>query len=247
MQNDPPPPTIRRREVSTPPEDRQATPAVVAGTSGPATAYHETVTDFRRVLAERAENWKRASERYFGLLHAQPPGETPSAVRAAYAGTLGAYGYSYALAAILGVAEREFGPEVAKRLAFDADEILTNGDFDELNADVIPAVDVKPQGEAATRELDDGNPVSAETPGQAYDPNHEPGLSECGCRTCDPHRYSEPASTTVTRGDVDPWQVITDLAWVLYQGGRGAPNVHRQALDILRHNQITLKGPFEIE
>jgi hypothetical protein len=49
-----------------------------------------------------------------------------------------AYGYSYALAAILGVAEREFGPEVARRLAAGADQILTNGDFDDLNADVMP-------------------------------------------------------------------------------------------------------------
>lgn len=25
------------------------------------------------------------------------------------------------------------------------------------------------------------------------DPNHEPGLSECGCRTCDPQRYAAPS------------------------------------------------------
>lgn len=105
----------------------------------PAPAYHETATGLRRTLAEAAEGWSKASERYLGLTHAQPPGETPAAVRDAYVGALMAYGYSYTLAAVLGVAEREFGPEVAERLASDADEILTNGDFDDLNTDVTPA------------------------------------------------------------------------------------------------------------
>lgn len=104
-----------------------------------ATNYHETVTDFRRELAAAAESWNRGSEHYFKLVHAQPPAETPAEIRDAYAGTLMAYGYSYTLAAVLGVAEREFGLKVAERLAFEADEILTNGDFGDLNADVMPA------------------------------------------------------------------------------------------------------------
>lgn len=28
-----------------------------------------------------------------------------------------------------------------------------------------------------------------------YDTNHEPGLSECGCRMCVPARYGEPETT----------------------------------------------------
>jgi hypothetical protein len=117
--------------------DGQDRPPATEATE-PATAYHETVTDLRRTLVKAAEEWHKTNEHYFGLMHAQPPSETPAEIRDAYAGSLMAAGYAYTLAAILGVAERKFGPEVAKRLAFDTDEILTNGDFDDLNADVMP-------------------------------------------------------------------------------------------------------------
>lgn len=125
--------TAARRDVANIKDDGQ-----------PASCYHETVTDLRRTLVRSAEGWNTTSSRYFDLMHTaegRVMATSPAEVRDAYAGSLMAYGYSYALAAVLGVAEREFGPRVAKRLAFDADEILTNGDFDNLNADVTPADD----------------------------------------------------------------------------------------------------------
>ena len=45
---------------------------------------------------------------------------------------------TYTLAAVLGYAAK-FGDHIQNDLAFIADEILTNGDFDNLNADVIPS------------------------------------------------------------------------------------------------------------
>ena len=48
---------------------------------------------------------------------------------------------------------------------------------------------------AAAYRIAKGNLVGviadAQQPG-AYDPNHEPGLSECGCRMCDPQRHGLP-------------------------------------------------------
>jgi hypothetical protein len=40
----------------------------------------------------------------------------------------------------------------------------------------------------------------------------------------------------------DPWQVITDLAEVLYRGGQDARDVRREALGILDRNGIGFKG-----
>ena len=38
---------------------------------------------------------------------------------------------------------------------------------------------------------------------------------------------------------VDPWQVITDLASVLYRGGQDAGDVRREALGVLERNGIS--------
>jgi hypothetical protein len=50
-----------------------------------------------------------------------------------------ASGYAYTLAAVLAHAARKFGPDVAHGLGGLADDILMNGDDDNINADVMPA------------------------------------------------------------------------------------------------------------
>lgn len=87
-------------------------------TTEPATNYHATVDDLRRSLVASSVAWDGMS------------GDHPAAVMATV--------YSYTLAAVLKVAQREFGEEAARTLAFEADELLTNGDSDDLNADVMP-------------------------------------------------------------------------------------------------------------
>lgn len=115
-----------------------------AGSSDTSTIYYHSVDEFRRTLASSAEAWHRAKEHYFSLMPARARDKVAPEVRDAYAGTLMAYSYAYALAAVLGVAEREFGPQTARRLALVADDILTNGDFDDLNKDVAPGTPVPP-------------------------------------------------------------------------------------------------------
>jgi hypothetical protein len=44
------------------------------------------------------------------------------------------------------------------------------------------------------------------------------------------------------RTPADPWQVIADLAGILYKGGQDAGDVRREALGVLRDNGITLEG-----
>lgn len=114
-------------------------------TAEPATNYHTTVDDFRRTLVSSSAAWEKMStEHNDRIMRARTEGgpEVPGVVSDAYMASLMAMSYSYTLAAVLKVAERELGVEAARMLAFEADEILTNGDFDNLNADVVPEVTV---------------------------------------------------------------------------------------------------------
>jgi hypothetical protein len=95
------------------------------------TIYSGSVTDFRRDLVHESGRQHDVSHSYREWKPGTPQGD-------AWAGALMAANYSYALAAVLAVAEREFGHEVAARLACKADDILTNGDGAALNADVTP-------------------------------------------------------------------------------------------------------------
>jgi hypothetical protein len=109
-----------------------------------ATPYHPTVTDLRTELMRSAENWHRLERPYWDQVSASmdrrrtdPNAEpVPSSVAHAQAGLMMASSYAYTLAAVLGIAERQFGPQVARRLAFWADDILTNGDSEDHNADL---------------------------------------------------------------------------------------------------------------
>ena len=87
------------------------------------TIYSGTVTDFRRDLVEQS-----------AVFRSQIAFE-----RADYIPTLMAANYAYALAAVLGIAERDLGHEAAALLALKADDILTNGDAADVNADVAAA------------------------------------------------------------------------------------------------------------
>jgi hypothetical protein len=100
------------------------------------TAYHDSVTSLRRELMQESANWSRRKD--------QPPVPVPyrlpgGPVSRAYTSSLMAANYAYTLAAVLGFAGREFGEGVAHALACVADEVMTNGDFADLNADVQPA------------------------------------------------------------------------------------------------------------
>lgn len=110
-----------------------------------ATAYHETLGEFRGELVSTALDFERMKDHHGKAVHAahaakragQEADDAPPAVRDAYMAALMAGNYGYTLAAILGVAEREFGTETAERLAAVANDILMNGDDHDRNADVM--------------------------------------------------------------------------------------------------------------
>lgn len=101
---------------------------------GTATNYHESIDHLRRSLMKGNAHWEKVAEQYsnFSEEKARVPSEAAAFAAASMAGS-----YSYTLAAILGYA-RKYGEHVAHDLAFEADEILTNGDFEDMNADVKP-------------------------------------------------------------------------------------------------------------
>ncbi|MET8985919.1 hypothetical protein ABZW49_10760 [Nonomuraea wenchangensis] len=94
-----------------------------------ATNYHESVDDLRRDLMKGVALWEEVADEY-----KDPADKVQARLLSA---ALMASGYGYTLAAILGYA-RKYGEHVAHDLAFEADEILTNGDFEDMNADVKP-------------------------------------------------------------------------------------------------------------
>jgi hypothetical protein len=125
-------------------EHLAAARANATAAEGHHTHYSGSVTDFRTQLVKSAGHWDKVQQPYFqqwmdecearraGL----DPEKVPAAVHDAQSAALMASGYAYTLAAVLGLAEREFGIKVAVRLAAVADDILMNGDGEALNADV---------------------------------------------------------------------------------------------------------------
>ena len=96
---------------------------------GTATNYHESVDDLRRDLMKGVAFWEKVTDEY-----KDPADKVQARLLSA---ALMAGGYGYTLAAVLGYA-RKYGEHVAHDLASEADEILTNGDFEDMNADVKP-------------------------------------------------------------------------------------------------------------
>jgi hypothetical protein len=105
-----------------------------------ATNYHESVDHLRRDLMKGNAHWEKVAEQYSRI--SEDKARVPSEA-AAFAAASMAASYAYTLAAILGYA-RKYGEHVAHDLAFEADEILTNGDFDGLNKDVTEAPSASP-------------------------------------------------------------------------------------------------------
>lgn len=114
-----------------------------------ATAYHETVDDFRRELASESAMFHKRMKPHLEVTHelyetkraGRPAREPTAAENDAYTGCLMAGNYAYTLAAVLQLAGEAFGQEVAERLACVADDILINGDDHDRNADVMPPED----------------------------------------------------------------------------------------------------------
>jgi len=105
------------------------------------TIYHASVDDLRRDLMATHLSMMASSEKYLAVRMGQAPVPSPkTAVSDAWVNACAAWNATYVLAAVLGVAGKEFGDEVALRLANVADNLLANGDDDPgHNADVTPA------------------------------------------------------------------------------------------------------------
>lgn len=126
--------------------------AAVNGRSAEAgTAYHESVTDFRRELVKSSLMWDKLHSPYWDATHAffvekraaaagQEPVRPDQAIFDASSAGMMASSYAYTLAAVIAVAQKNFGAEVAQALASVADDLLINGGGDPgWNADVMPA------------------------------------------------------------------------------------------------------------
>jgi hypothetical protein len=83
----------------------------------------DPVTAIRRQLVTASVSWQKRSIRDDGNLD-------PAACMAA--------NYAYTLAAALKLVQDHHGTDAAEQLAREVDEILTDGDFDDINADVTP-------------------------------------------------------------------------------------------------------------
>lgn len=103
-------------------------------------------SDLRRHLVQASQHWDRVRQPYsaqhmdnFQARQADPLApKLPRVVIDASAAAMMASSYAYTLAAILGEAGKRLGPKAGGELAFIADDLLTNGDFDGMNADVMP-------------------------------------------------------------------------------------------------------------
>lgn len=114
---------------------------------GGATPWHETTGEFRRELMESHGDWRAGADRYRACARAENAAPIASA---AHTACLMAASYGYALAAVLGAAERELGAAAAKRLTYIAATVITDGDDGGLNADVMPSAD-NPQAQPFER------------------------------------------------------------------------------------------------
>lgn len=114
------------------------------------TAYHESVTEFRRELVKSSLMWDKLHSPYWDAAHAffvekraaavgNEPARPDQAIFDASSAGMMASSYAYTLAAVIAVAQKNFGDEVAQALASVADDLLINGDdYPGWNADVTP-------------------------------------------------------------------------------------------------------------
>jgi hypothetical protein len=87
--------------------------------------HYESVDDLRRSLMKGFKIHQEFAERHVR------DGDVPAVSTA-----VTAFNLYYTLSAVLGVAQREFGPEVARRLALVAEDVMANGDSVGHNLDL---------------------------------------------------------------------------------------------------------------
>lgn len=107
------------------------------------TGYHDSIADFRRELAGSADEFRKRMEPYRVKVFAVGAEKADPADATAYMACLMASSYAYTLAAVLGAVHKKFGTDAAREIAWIADDILENGDDEDRNADVRPAVRCK--------------------------------------------------------------------------------------------------------
>jgi hypothetical protein len=101
--------------------------------------YHDSVDDFRRGLVATHQDMVDRAGFYTNARLAGENVPLKDAVSDAWQAACIAYNATYALAAVLGFAAKEFGDDVAHRLAAVADDLIVNGDDEPgHNADVTP-------------------------------------------------------------------------------------------------------------
>jgi hypothetical protein len=116
----------------------ESSPAIAEGPIG---ADFESVDALRRHLAAESVAWQEVADKNYDRAHRE---KATNKDKDAYVGSLMAASYPYALAALLGVVGREYGEGPARFLGVMTASILTDGDFDNLNADVMAADEVAP-------------------------------------------------------------------------------------------------------
>ncbi len=105
------------------------------------TLYHDSVDHLRRDLIAGYETHRAMADKYFAATIRTDIPPVRDAISDARDASAAAYNVSYTLAAVLGYAAREFGEDVAHKLACVADNVLANGDDGDVphNADILPA------------------------------------------------------------------------------------------------------------
>jgi hypothetical protein len=105
-----------------------------------ATNYHESTDALRRELCRASLFHSRNADQFMGDGY-NPDGDV--AAKVAAVGSTMAANYAYVLAATLKFARDQFGDKVADALAFEVDEMVTNGDFDDHNRDILAVLEAE--------------------------------------------------------------------------------------------------------
>lgn len=94
---------------------------------------YDTVDSLRRSLMEQHRQWQQGC---MTMMKSHEGKEASDVEKMAVAGSMMAANYSYTLAAVLGVIQSRGPQELADFVARIADEVMTDGDFADLNADL---------------------------------------------------------------------------------------------------------------
>lgn len=102
----------------------------------PVESTHETVDDLRRTLMQEHQVWQTHCTKLMN----DTKGRTHSDLeKLAVTGTMMSANYSYALAAVLGLVQRIGPTGLGLVLSHALDDLLADGDFEDLNGDIRQA------------------------------------------------------------------------------------------------------------